>query len=191
VCASVRYLFPNLKSLVLAECPIRSLALEENRNTSNVDDHWSKEEGHGRQDSANMNHLDADERTSSTDEKGNRIFESKVNYDRSESESESNGTTIKSPHDPFRMLRFLNLNGTLLSTWDEVERLARFPALKSLRIQGCPLFEVSGLPSRRLENSKVPDYVRHYERFGSMCLNSTFRSSVVIKKRYQIGRFHL
>ncbi|EZA56266.1 Tubulin-specific chaperone cofactor E-like protein [Ooceraea biroi] len=76
------YLFPNLKSLVLAECPLRS-----------------------------------------------------------ESESESSGTTIKSPHDPFRMLRFLNLNGTLLSTWDEVERLARFPVLKSLRIQGCPLFE--------------------------------------------------
>lgn len=76
------------------------------------------------------------------DEKGNRIFESKVNYDRSESESESSGTTIKSPHDPFRMLRFLNVNGTLLSTWDDVERLARFPALKSLRIQGCPLFEV-------------------------------------------------
>jgi len=147
VCASIRYLFPNLKSLVLAECPIRSLALEENRNLPNVEDHRSKEEGHG-QDSANMNHLDADEHMSSTDEKGNRIFESKVNYDRSESESESNGMTIKSPHDPFRMLRFLNLNGTLLSTWDEVERLARFPALKSLRIQGCPLFEVSGLPFR-------------------------------------------
>lgn len=100
-----------------------------------------KEEDH-EQDNENMNHLDADERTS-TDEKGNRIFENKVNYDRSESESESSDTKFKSPHDPFRMLRFLNVNGTLLSTWDEVERLARFPALKSLRIQGCPLFEVS------------------------------------------------
>ncbi|KYN31031.1 Tubulin-specific chaperone cofactor E-like protein [Trachymyrmex septentrionalis] len=80
------YLFPNLKSLVLAECPIRR--------------GWP-----------------------------------------SESKPESNGMTIESPHDPFRMLRFLNLNGTLLSIWDEVERLARFPALKSLRIQGCPLFE--------------------------------------------------
>lgn len=90
-----------------------------------------------------MNHLDADEHTS-TDEKGNRIFESKVSYDRSE--SESNGRTNESSHDPFRMLRFLNVNGTLLSTWDDVERLARFPALKSLRIQGCPLFEVSRNP---------------------------------------------
>lgn len=136
----LRYVFPNLKSLVLAECPIRSLALEENRNVPSEDSRRAKEEGHG-QDSENMNHLDVDEHTS-TDEKGNRIFESKVNYDRSESESESSGMTIKSPHDPFRMLRFLNVNGTLLSTWDDVERLARFPALKSLRIQGCPLFEV-------------------------------------------------
>lgn len=137
-----RYVFPNLKSLVLAECPIRSLALEENRNLPSENDRRAKEEDHG-QDNENMNHLDADEHTSSTEEKGNRIFESKVSYDRSESESESNGTTVRSPHDPFRMLRFLNVNGTLLSTWDEVERLARFPALKSLRIQGCPLFEVS------------------------------------------------
>lgn len=117
----------------------------------NVDGYRSKEEDHG-QDSANMNHLDVDDHTSSTDEKGNRIYESKVNYDRSESESESNGT-IESPHAPFAMLRFLNLNGTLLSTWDEVERLARFPALKSLRIQGCPLFEVSGL--FLLDQSKI------------------------------------
>lgn len=149
-----RYVFPNLKSLVLAECPIRSLALEENRNLPNEDGLRAKEEDHG-QDSENMNHLDADEHTSA-DEKGNRIFESKVNYDRSESESESSGKTIKSPHDPFRMLRFLNVNGTFLSTWDEVERLARFPALKSLRIQGCPLFEVSAFfPSfRRLKIGK-------------------------------------
>lgn len=86
------------------------------------------------------------------DEKGNRIFsEGKLNYDRSESESESSGTTIRSSHDPFRKLRFLNVNGTLLSTWDDVERLARFPALKSLRIQGCPLFEVNVRSVENLE----------------------------------------
>lgn len=149
----LRYLFPNLKSLVLAECPIRSLGLEENQNLPSEDGRRAKEEDHG-QDTENMNHLDADEHTSSTDEKGNRIFESKVNYDRSESKPESNGTTIESPHNPFRMLRFLNVNGTLLSTWDEVERLARFPALKSLRIQGCPLFEVSDLRSPRRSKIK-------------------------------------
>ncbi|XP_048266399.1 tubulin-specific chaperone cofactor E-like protein isoform X2 [Bombus affinis] len=134
------YVFPNLESLVLAECPIRSLALADNRN-SNEEPCSKKESENLSEDSENMNSLDTDENTS-VDEKGNRIFsEGKVNYDRSESESESSGTTIRSSHDPFRKLRFLNLNGTLLSTWDDVERLARFPALKSLRIQGCPLFE--------------------------------------------------
>ena len=135
------YIFPNLESLVLAECPIRSLALVDNRN-SNEEPCSKKESENLTEDNENMNSLDTEENTP-VDEKGNRIFsEGKVNYDRSESESESSGTTIRSSHDPFRKLRFLNLNGTLLSTWDDVERLARFPALKSLRIQGCPLFEV-------------------------------------------------
>lgn len=35
----------------------------------------------------------------------------------------------------YRHLRFLNLNNTGLATWDEVDRLAEFPALKSLRVQ--------------------------------------------------------
>ncbi|KAJ9601305.1 hypothetical protein L9F63_000527 [Diploptera punctata] len=61
---------------------------------------------------------------------------------RTESESESNSCpSINSPHSCFRMLKFLNLNNTLLSTWDEVDRVSRFPALLSLRLQGCPLFE--------------------------------------------------
>lgn len=33
------------------------------------------------------------------------------------------------------------MNGTLLSRWDDIERLARFPALRSLRVQGCTLWE--------------------------------------------------
>ncbi|XP_012339274.1 tubulin-specific chaperone cofactor E-like protein [Apis florea] len=141
------YVFPNLESLVLAECPIRSLALVDNRNLN--EEPCSKKGAED--DNENMNSVVAEEEeeeelegggTSLVDEKGNRIFsEGKLNYDRSESESESSGTTIRSSHDPFRKLRFLNVNGTLLSTWDDVERLARFPALKSLRIQGCPLFE--------------------------------------------------
>ncbi|KAG7207708.1 hypothetical protein KM043_009326 [Ampulex compressa] len=137
------YVFPNLESLVLAECPIRSLSLEEIRNLSNeeVSRARKQEVDDANRDCENMNNVDVEER-SSVEETANRIYaDGKVNYDRSESESESSGTTIKSSHDPFRMLRFLNVNGTLLSTWDDVERLARFPALKSLRIQGCPLFE--------------------------------------------------
>ena len=66
-----------------------------------------------------------------------------VSYNRSESESEGNESDVESPHNHFRFLQFLNLNNTSLSTWDEIDRLGRFPALKCLRIQGCPLFEVS------------------------------------------------
>ncbi|XP_076167148.1 tubulin folding cofactor E like protein mlt isoform X2 [Ptiloglossa arizonensis] len=138
------YVFPNLESLVLAECPLRSLALVDNRN-SNDDETTTctgKDQENLTEDNENMNNMDADESVVSVDEKGNRIYdEGKVTYDRSESESESSGTSVRSSHDPFRKLRFLNVNGTLLSTWDDVERLARFPVLKSLRIQGCPLFE--------------------------------------------------
>ncbi|GLV37374.1 mulet [Carabus blaptoides fortunei] len=44
-------------------------------------------------------------------------------------------------HQHFERLRVLNMNGTLLSRWDDIERLARFPTLKSLRVQGCTLWE--------------------------------------------------
>ncbi|XP_015587640.1 tubulin-specific chaperone cofactor E-like protein isoform X2 [Cephus cinctus] len=135
------YVFPNLESLVLAECPIRSLTLEENRNVaSNGVSGVNGEEKPvlKSEDNENMN-LPEPESSEKCPE--NRIFSEEVAYNRTESECESSSTKIRSPHDPFRMLRFLNVNGTLLSTWDDVERLARFPAMKSLRMQGCPLFE--------------------------------------------------
>ncbi|PSN36399.1 Tubulin-specific chaperone cofactor E-like protein [Blattella germanica] len=67
---------------------------------------------------------------------------------RTESECESNSSPgIDSPHSCFRKLKFLNLNSTLLATWDDVERLSRFPALQCLRLQGCPLFEVMSINS--------------------------------------------
>jgi hypothetical protein len=67
-----------------------------------------------------------------------------ASYVRSESESESSEVQSQSAHASFRFLKFLNLNNTLLDAWDDIERLSRFPALKWLRIIGCPLFEVSG-----------------------------------------------
>lgn len=85
------YAFPNLESLVLADCPIESLDLE-------------------------------------SDDSVNR------NYERSESECES-GNAKESPHDSFRFLKFLNLNSTRLSTWDDIERLSKFPALHCVRVQ--------------------------------------------------------
>lgn len=53
--------------------------------------------------------------------------------------------TLSSPHDAFENLRFLNLNRTLIKTWDDIDILRHFPALRYLRIQGCPLFEVRDL----------------------------------------------
>ncbi|OAD52979.1 Tubulin-specific chaperone cofactor E-like protein [Eufriesea mexicana] len=113
------YIFPNLESLVLAECPIRF-----------------------------------------------------------ESESESSGTTIRSSHDPFRKLRFLNVNGTLLSTWDDVERLARFPALKSLRIQGCPLFE-------EVEKERSRQDVKPLRQIDLVCATSS-QLVLALQKQLQL-----
>lgn len=92
------YAFPNLESLVLAECPITTLGLENGKDG----------EGNERE------------------------------YSRSESQSESE--SLESPHDSFRKLKFLNLNSTLISTWNDIERLAKFPQLQRLRIQVRCLF---------------------------------------------------
>lgn len=52
-----------------------------------------------------------------------------------------------SAHSSFRHLKFLNLNNTLLETWDDIHELAKFPALTCLRVLGCPLFAVCSLNS--------------------------------------------
>lgn len=62
-------------------------------------------------------------------------------YSRTESECESTASPSTSPHHTFRSLKFLNLNNTLLSSWEEIDRLACFPNLAHLRIHGLPLFE--------------------------------------------------
>lgn len=38
-------------------------------------------------------------------------------------------------------LTFLNLSSTDINTWDDIDRLAKFPALKNLRVQNWPLWE--------------------------------------------------
>lgn len=93
--------FPNLDSLILADCPITTLDV-----TS----------------------------PSSSPERAN-------SYSRSESECEGHCRNVDSPHHWFRNLKFLNLNNTLLSSWDDIDRLACFPSLEHLRIHGLPLFE--------------------------------------------------
>uniref|UniRef100_A0A6B2EK88 Putative tubulin-specific chaperone e n=1 Tax=Phlebotomus kandelakii TaxID=1109342 RepID=A0A6B2EK88_9DIPT len=77
--------FPNLESLVLADCPIKSL---ETANTATSDD----------------NNCD-------------------------------------SSHAHFQSLTFLNLSNSDIKTWDDIDRLARFPKLKNLRVQNWPLWD--------------------------------------------------
>lgn len=84
-----------------------------------------------REDTENMNHI------VERNNRNNENLENDIIRDLSQ-----HNRKYKLPDEPFKMLRFLNVNGTLLSTWSDIERIARFPALISLRIQGCPLFEV-------------------------------------------------
>lgn len=60
----------------------------------------------------------------------------------------------------FPNLKILNLDGTKLSAWEEIEQLAAFPQLKSLRIQGCLLWETSGYTDherRQLLIARLPN----------------------------------
>lgn len=41
----------------------------------------------------------------------------------------------------YRNLTFLNLSNTDINTWDDIDRLAKFPALRNLRVQNWPLWE--------------------------------------------------
>lgn len=40
-----------------------------------------------------------------------------------------------------RNLTFLNLSNTGINTWNDIDRLANFPALRNLRVQNWPLWE--------------------------------------------------
>lgn len=48
---------------------------------------------------------------------------------------------MEAPHEPFKKLALLNLQNAKLCTWDEIDRLAKFPALINLRTQHWPLWE--------------------------------------------------
>lgn len=45
------------------------------------------------------------------------------------------------PHEYFKSLTFLNLSSTNINTWDDIDRLAKFPSLKNLRVQNWPLWD--------------------------------------------------
>ncbi|XP_055695723.1 tubulin-specific chaperone cofactor E-like protein [Lutzomyia longipalpis] len=81
--------FPNLESLVLADCPIKSL---EYPNTAT-------------------------------------------------SAQQGNDNNSDPAHAHFQNLTFLNLSNSDIQTWDDIDRLARFPKLKNLRVQNWPLWD--------------------------------------------------
>ncbi|XP_051157145.1 tubulin-specific chaperone cofactor E-like protein [Leptopilina boulardi] len=142
------YVFPHLESLVLAECPIASLNLSHEccnliDKDSQKQQQQQKEVLDVSEDETNMNQSSLDQSTKS-DYNQQYLLENTPPFVQNETynkmEHERNSSE-KASHDSFKMLKFLNVNNTLLSTWNDVEKLAKFPALKSLRMQNCPLFE--------------------------------------------------
>lgn len=86
--------FPNLESLVLAQCPLRAVEYVPRPSSCNSD------------------------KSGNTDDED-----------------------VDPPHEYFKSLTFLNLSNTNINTWDDVDRLAKFPSLKNLRVQNWPLWE--------------------------------------------------
>lgn len=83
--------FPNLETLVLAECPLRSIEPISPTDSCKV----------------------------VADDMNNR----------------------ESPHKYFSNLAILNLSSTKINTWEDIDRLAKFPSLRNLRVQNWPLWE--------------------------------------------------
>ncbi|XP_055915695.1 tubulin-specific chaperone cofactor E-like protein [Eupeodes corollae] len=83
--------FPNLETLVLAECPLKSIEPISPTDSVKV----------------------------VADDMNNR----------------------ESPHKYFSNLAILNLSSTKINTWEDIDRLAKFPSLRNLRVQNWPLWE--------------------------------------------------
>jgi len=122
--------FPNLESLVLAECPLQSLMTPPPSPDSHLGllSYPKQDDGF---------------RGECVEEKNIYVTIDSLLSKETPAHYVCVDMTLDSPHDAFARLRFLNLNRTLIRTWDDVDILGRFPALRYLRIQGCPLFEVS------------------------------------------------
>lgn len=55
--------------------------------------------------------------------------------------NESNSAATPNSHEHFKTLTLLNLSNAKINNWDDIDRLAKFPALKNLRVQCWPLWE--------------------------------------------------
>lgn len=54
---------------------------------------------------------------------------------------EPNATAPSNSHEHFKTLTLLNLSNAKINSWDDIDRLAKFPALKNLRVQCWPLWD--------------------------------------------------
>lgn len=55
--------------------------------------------------------------------------------------NESNSAATPNSHEHFKTLTLLNLSNAKINNWDDIDRLAKFPALKNLRVQCWPLWD--------------------------------------------------
>uniref|UniRef100_A0A0A9X3S2 Tubulin-specific chaperone cofactor E-like protein n=1 Tax=Lygus hesperus TaxID=30085 RepID=A0A0A9X3S2_LYGHE len=140
--------FPNLESLILADCPVTC--------------------------------LDVSSPPSS--------LETTPRYYRCESECEGSSRNVDSPHHWFRNLKFMNLNNTLLSSWDDIDRLACFPKLEHLRLHGLPLFdehcpEFTKHERRQLLIARLPN-IRTLNGGGEICHDDREDAERAFIRRY-------
>lgn len=63
------------------------------------------------------------------------------NSDEEQSSSTSSPPTKTESHEHFKNLTLLNLSNAKIDSWDDIDRLARFPVLKNLRVQCWPLWD--------------------------------------------------
>lgn len=113
--------FPNLESLVLAECPLK--AVEPIPRPGSSSSECSSDNASSSSESEDPPHQYFQY------VKPKRLFFFVV-------------FSIKLTNFHFyRNLTFLNLSNTDINTWDDIDRLAKFPALRNLRVQNWPLWE--------------------------------------------------
>lgn len=58
-----------------------------------------------------------------------------------EDQSSSTSTQSAKSHEHFKSLTLLNLSNAKIDSWDDIDRIAQFPALKNLRVQCWPLWD--------------------------------------------------
>ncbi|KAK7867437.1 hypothetical protein R5R35_009751 [Gryllus longicercus] len=132
--------FPRLEALSLADCPLRSLRPTPSSAgpAAAPGDHDDEDDMAGDAESQEAARVAAAEAAAEAAARELARSESAPEATQAEAEAEALPS-----HHFFRRLRCLNVSGTLLAGWEEVDRLARFPALTALRISGCPLLEAA------------------------------------------------